>query len=137
MPETTKSVSEFLRMLKADLESKVSVNFSLFNKPDSTAFAVVSVGEVGTVNKTGDCFKVKLNLLCECAVSISEIDCEFTCLEISLAIQEALDSNAFKCTAMPPENISNAPMGEDDRFTYRGLTWDQEVYIDKFIIEKG
>lgn len=135
MQENTKSVSEFLRAIQSDLALAIPVPFELFEMPDSTSGASISIGEISSVQKTGELFKVKLNILCECGVSISEALPDLLVTEIAMNVHERITDNTFGFAAMVPENISNAPMGEDDRFSFRGVTWDQEVYVEQFDIK--
>ena len=135
MQENTKSVSEFLRSVKKEIETKVNIDVELFKLPNSNSGASLSIGDISSVEKTGDLFKVKLNILCECFVSLAEVNPELVATEISMNIQEVVSVNSFGCTARPPENLANAPMGDDDKSYFRGLTWDQELYVERFDIK--
>lgn len=134
MSSITKSVSEIVRSACAVLGSKSGVDITPFNFDASSDLACLSIGPVSSVNKTGDAFLSKINFNVDVRVSLSEQNAEFRSMEMALAIHAALDGESFGCSASEPMNISSSPTGEDEHHAYWSVTWEQEVYVERFVI---
>ncbi len=134
MPSITKSVSEIIRSACSVLGGKSGVDITPFNFDSSSDLACLSIGPVSSVNKTGDTFLSKINFNVDVRVSLAEENAEFRAMEMALAVHAALDGESFGCSAMEPTNILSSPTGEDEHYAYWSVSWEQEVYVERFII---
>ena len=134
MSEITKSLSEVLRRLKVHIEARVPVKVELYEFPGEDIACSISIYQFSDVNRTGDCFSIKLNLSAECRVSTSLKSADLKATELAAWVFSAVKGQTFGCTGKPPEKLISTPLGESESHAEWSVNWDQEFYVQKFDI---
>lgn len=127
MSEITKSLSEVLRKIAETLPFDCEV----FYFPKKDIGCNVSVTEINESKNTGCYFTVKVNITCECRVSLTLENAEFKAVELASAVVSECENASFGCTGGVPENLRALPDGVDKNFVNWFVNWDQEFYVER------
>lgn len=133
MQEITKSVSEFLRCINQTIAKFNPCEIGSF--PNNDYCYSLSVSEIKRVKRTGSCSVVGLGLMLECRATLSKESAELRAVELAVAAMDIVDSNSFGCTALPPKELAALPLGSSEYFNEWAVTWEQDVTVDKFLLD--
>ena len=127
MSGITRSLSEVLRKIKSHLP----IGAELFEFPDSDIGCALSITEIKGSKNIGGYFSVKVNISCECRVSLALDSSRLKAVELSALVFERCESSTFGCSGKVPENLIALPDGEDEVFVSLVINWDQELYVER------